>query len=92
MKQNHSQIWKRQTFHLQAVYTVNRSVDLYLDNNLVGEDHIAVNETSEIKGSIITLGCYFADDHDSGHKYGDFTIDYLTIWDEPLGEAERNLL
>ena len=71
---------------------MNRGVDLYLDSNLVGQDHAAKNGTWGAAGSNIVLGRYFADDHDSGYKYGDLTIDYLTIWDEPLGEAERNLL
>ena len=92
LKQFHSQIWKKRSLLLKTVYTVNRGVDLYVDNTLVGDDHNGTNASKEVAGSIIVLGRYYADDHDSGHKYGDFTIDYLTIWDKPLGEAERNLL
>ena len=77
---------------MQAVYTADSGVDLYLDNILKGDDHEAQDGTWEVAGSIIAVGRYFADDHDRALKYGDFTIDYLTIWDWPLDEAERNLL
>ena len=58
----------------------------------MGHDHDAENGTWEAAGSNIVLGRHIADDHDNALKYGDFTIDYLTIWDKPLDDNERNLL
>ena len=63
---------------------------MYLDNVLKGDDHVGIDITTGGAGEgNIILGRYFADNHDSGLKYGDFKIDYLTVWDKPLSEVER---
>ena len=65
---------------------------MYFDNVLKANDYEAADEARDTAGSNIVLGRLRVDNHESGKRYGDFTIDYFTIWDKPLSEAERNLL
>ena len=82
-------------FHpFQFVYTVNSGAALSINN---GEyqvsDHVADDvETSEMRNGHIVLGLIFTNELGVAQNYGKMTIDYLTIWDEPLTEADLDML
>ena len=70
---------------------MNDGAEFYIDNLLTTEEITPGSDavTTEGRGRIL-LGRYHAES--SEYKYGQLTVDWLTIWDRPLTEEERNLV
>ena len=74
------------------VYTTGVAVQVYMDNTMVVQesDPDSLDVTSVRNGHIV-LGRYRVNSASPGF-YGKLTVDWLTIWDRPLTQEERNLV
>ena len=72
------------------VYTTGIGVQVYIDNTMFTEDNEpASNALTTLRSGHILIGRYWIN---SDSVYGKLTADWLTLWDRPLTEEERNLV
>ena len=79
----------------QAVYTTNVTLVVYIDGVEVGSDagNGLIFSDRPLRGGRVVIGRLYAhasDDSDQSYAY--VAVDWLTIWDRPLTEEERNLV
>ena len=73
------------------MYRKDVGTEVYINNVLKGTDYSGETKTNTAERSgHIVLGRYYADS--TGNLHGKLTVDFLTIWDRPLSEEERNVL
>lgn len=66
---------------------------MYIDNAFIsGVYEWLEQSTVDNQNGHMVLGRLYGNTHDAARKYGRATIDYLTIWDEPLSAEERDLV
>ena len=76
----------------QMVYTTGVSVQVYIDNMVVVQKNESESKSlTSLRSGHIVLGRYY-ENTGSPIFYGKLTVDWLTIWDRPLTEEERNLV
>ena len=75
------------------VYKVNDGVDFYMDNTLKASQHTpnAVTTTSKRNGQIL-LGQNANNIPGTNARAGKITADFITFWNRPIIDNERNLL
>ena len=68
-------------------------MELHIENVLKLSDYepITVDTGTHVHGHIV-LGRHYMDEPEAGQKYGRAETDYLTFWDKPLSQEERDLL
>ena len=77
------------------VYTTGVSMQVYINNVVVAQKNVSVSRplTAFRSGHILIGRQYANDDVGASHQsHGELTVDWLTIWDRPLMEEERNLV
>ena len=72
------------------MYTVGVDVQFYLDNVMVAQEGGRSTSTTSIRSGHIFIGRHFV--YGDGFFNGKLTVDWLSIWDRPLTEEERNLV
>ena len=78
-------------FYFQMVYTTGVGVQVYIDNTMfVQKNNPTSNTLTTLRSGHIVIGRYYIDSGTS--FFGKLTADWLTIWDRPLTEEERNLV
>ena len=76
-------------FNSQAIYTTRDTAEIYINNVLKSTLSQHGEVTTGYQDGCIVLGRYKTN---SDGKLGKLTVDWLTIWDRPLTEEERNLV
>ena len=76
--------------NFQVTYHADTSVQIYIDNTMVGEDTVAetAQDVTTFRSGHIVIGKYLVNNDDN---FGQLTVDWLTIWDRVLTQQERNL-
>ena len=75
------------------VYTTGVSVQVYIDNDVVVQKNESVARSlTAFRSGHILIGRQYANDDATSQSHGELTVDWLTIWDQPLSEEERNLV
>ena len=86
--------WRTVVLFSQVIFKANDGIQIFVDNVLQeGQEPIFdVNRSTALTSGHIVLGRYLANVDNVSFESGELSCDWLTIWDRPLTDEERNLV